>query len=159
MGICSEQHSTCTCIRIPTAYLILPVMALSLAVLFHRDIMSSVGLTEITAPHISLPTINCSPSIASSYDSRKKIAPQSEHTITCLMFAANIRDPLFSPDTILPPSCSRGTVDDTQSNILLGNIYWVTVWLTLIQKFELRPVIHPRIILSGASVKLQKYWW
>lgn len=51
-------------------YRILAVMALSLAVLFHSDMMSSVGLTDITAPHISLPTMNCSPSIASSCSSR-----------------------------------------------------------------------------------------
>ena len=49
-----------------TMYLILPVMAWSEAVLFHRAMMSSVGLIEITAPQISLPTINCSPRMASS---------------------------------------------------------------------------------------------
>ena len=47
--------------------LILAVMLLSEAVLFHREIMSSVGRMEMTTPHISLPTINCSPSIASNW--------------------------------------------------------------------------------------------
>ena len=112
MGICLRQYSAC--IIILSAYLILPVMALSLAVLFHRDIMSSVGLTEITAPHISLPTINCSPSIASSCDSRK-IASQLENTTTYPLNECSepiLRTP-FHLDTILYPSCPRGTLDDT----------------------------------------------
>ena len=95
-----------THVIIPPAYLILPVMALSLAVLFHRDIMSSVGLTEITAPHISLPTINCSPSIASSCNSRK-IAPQLEHTTTCPLNECSepiLLTPHFHLDTILYPT-------------------------------------------------------
>lgn len=53
--------------KVKQTYLILEVMLLSEAVLFHREMMSSVGLMEITTPHISSPTINCSPSIASSW--------------------------------------------------------------------------------------------
>ena len=116
-----------------SAYLILPVMALSLAVLFHRDIMSSVGLTEITAPHISLPTINCSPSIASSCDSRK-IASQQNTTICPLNECSEpiLRTPHFHLDTILYPSCPRGTLEKLS----------LSIWLTSFQKFELRSFTH-----------------
>lgn len=47
-------------------HLIPTVMVESLAVLFHNEMMSSLPLTDITAPQISLPTMNCSPIIASS---------------------------------------------------------------------------------------------
>ena len=40
------------------------VVAWSLAVLFHIEIISSWNRTETTAPQISSPTMNCSPSIA-----------------------------------------------------------------------------------------------
>ena len=46
--------------------LILAVMVGSEAVLFHREMMSSVGLMDMTTPHISSPTMNCSPKMASS---------------------------------------------------------------------------------------------
>ena len=52
-------------------YLILDVMDGSLAVLFHSDIMSSVGRMEMTTPHISSPTMNCSPRMANSWDEWK----------------------------------------------------------------------------------------
>lgn len=48
-------------------YLIPTVMAESLAVLFQREMMSSLLLIEITAPQISFPTMNCSPMMAKSY--------------------------------------------------------------------------------------------
>ncbi len=44
------------------------VMVESVAVLFHREMMSSLVLTDITAPQISFPTINCSPIIANNYN-------------------------------------------------------------------------------------------
>ena len=126
MAICLRQYSAC--IIILSAYLILPVMALSLAVLFHRDIMSSVGLTEITAPHISLPTINCSPSIASSCDSRK-IASQLENTTICPLNECSkpiLWTPHFHLDAILYPSCPRGTY--SWWYIMFGNFHWMHDW-------------------------------
>jgi len=68
-SMCTDLSETSTWTFKAGTYRILAVMALSLAVLFHSDMMSSVGLTDITAPHISLPTMNCSPSIASSCSS------------------------------------------------------------------------------------------
>ena len=47
-------------------HLIPPVMVESVAVLFHKEMISSLPLTDITAPQISFPTMNCSPMIASS---------------------------------------------------------------------------------------------
>ena len=61
-NVTSKTDSVTSCI----SDLIRAVMLLSEAVLFHRDMMSSVGLMDITTPHISSPTMNCSPSIASS---------------------------------------------------------------------------------------------
>ncbi len=49
-----------------TDHLILVVISGLEAVLFHREIMSSFGRTDTTAPHNSSPTMNCSPRIARS---------------------------------------------------------------------------------------------
>ena len=63
--------------------LILAVMVGSEAVLFHREMMSSVGLMDITTPHISSPTMNCSPRIASNWWRRVE---QHMYTNSCSYF-------------------------------------------------------------------------
>ena len=83
--------------------LILAVMLLSEAVLFHREMMSSVGLMEMTTPHISLPTMNCSPSIASSYIERggerdMETGVLDREYYTNQVFPASGRDAFLEPD-------------------------------------------------------------
>lgn len=60
------HHSYTTLYSRDSTDLMPTVMVWSFAVLFHSDIMSSLLLIDMTAPHISLPTMNCSPMIASN---------------------------------------------------------------------------------------------
>lgn len=61
---------------------IFPVVIESCAVRFQTDIMSSWKRTDITAPQISSPTINCSPSIAKIiFSQQREASPFLKRTI------------------------------------------------------------------------------
>ena len=80
--------------------LILAVMVGSEAVLFHREMMSSVGLMDMTTSHISSPTMNCSPKMASScmtgWDKICKciyiVCPVYCHKLSCLSLKVRVRE-------------------------------------------------------------------
>lgn len=86
-----------------TTYLIPTVMAESFAVLFQREMMSSLPLTDMTAPHISFPTMNCSPIIANSYKQHDAVVME---TVGCTYIPSSPNNvklflSLTSPSTCL----------------------------------------------------------